>query len=125
MTEWAQGLEQRLVATQSSTSWKITRPLRAAGKAVRALRRPGLARRVVTRLTANERLRRLMIPVLLRYPSLGQKVSTSISAIKQAVPEPSAQAAVADIPEELKGLPVSVRAVLGDLQRARASQAGQ
>ncbi len=128
LTEWARGLEQQLVATHASTSWKITRPLRAVGVVARALRRPGLAKRVVTRVTSNERLRRLMIPVLLRYPSLGKKVSTSIAAIKQAVPEPAAQAAlaagVAAIPEELKGLPVSVRAVLGDLQRARGSQAG-
>ena len=120
---WAQDMEARLTATYASTSWKITAPLRAAGRVVRALRRPGLARRVVTRVTKNERMRRLLIPVLLRYPALGQKVSTSLAAIKQAVPEPAAHAAAA-VPEELKGLPVSVRTVLGDLQRARGSQAG-
>ena len=122
LTVWAQDMEARLTATYASTSWKITAPLRALGRVVRALRRPGLARRVVTRVTKNERMRRLLIPVLLRYPALGQKVSTSLAAIKQAAPEPAAPGAAA-VPEELKGLPVSVRAVLGDLQRARG-QAG-
>lgn len=122
LTVWAQDMEARLTATYASTSWKITAPLRALGRVARALRRPGLARRVVTRVTKNERMRRLLIPVLLRYPALGQKVSTSLAAIKQAAPEPAAPGAAA-VPEELKGLPVSVRAVLGDLQRARG-QAG-
>ncbi|MGX9221111.1 FkbM family methyltransferase [Massilia varians] len=121
LTVWAQDMEARLTATYASTSWKITAPLRALGRLVRALRRPGLARRVVTRVTKNERMRRLLIPVLLRYPALGQKVNSSLAAIKQAAPEPAAGAAA--VPEELKGLPVSVRAVLGDLQRARG-QAG-
>ncbi|WP_313032794.1 FkbM family methyltransferase [Massilia alkalitolerans] len=122
LTVWAQDMEARLTATYASTSWKITAPLRALGRVARALRRPGLARRVVTRVTKNERMRRLLIPVLLRYPALGQKVNSSLAAIKQAAPEPAAPGAVA-VPEELKGLPVSVRAVLGDLQRARG-QAG-
>lgn len=122
LTVWAQDMEARLTATYASTSWKITAPLRALGRVARALRRPGLARRVVTRVTKNERMRRLLIPVLLRYPALGQKVSSSLAAIKQAAPEPAAPGAAA-VPEELKGLPVSVRAVLGDLQRARG-QAG-
>jgi hypothetical protein len=123
LTVWAQDMEARLTATYASTSWKITAPLRAAGRVVRALRRPGLARRVVVRVTGNERIRRFLIPVLLRYPALGKKVSTSIAAIKQVTPEPLSPLAVA-VPEELKGLPVSVRAVLGDLQRARGNQAG-
>jgi FkbM family methyltransferase len=123
LTVWAQDMEARLTATYASTSWKITAPLRAAGRVVRALRRPGLARRVVVRVTGNERIRQLLIPVLLRYPALGKKVSTSIAAIKQVTPEPLSPLAVA-VPEELKGLPVSVRAVLGDLQRARGNQAG-
>ena len=121
LTVWAQDMEARLMATYASTSWKVTRPLRALGRVLRALRRPGLARRLVTRITDNERMRRLLIPVLLRYPALGKRVSSSLAAIK-AAPEPAAPGAAA-VPEELKGLPVSVRAVLGDLQRARG-QAG-
>ncbi|CAN7217546.1 FkbM family methyltransferase [Massilia sp. LjRoot122] len=122
LTVWAHDMEARLTATYASTSWKVTAPLRAVGRVLRALRRPGLARRVVTRVTGNERLRRLLIPILLRYPALGKKVSSSLAVIKQAAPEPGTP--LAAVPEELKGLPVSVRAVLGDLRRARGQQAG-
>ncbi len=119
---WGRGLEQQIVAMQASTSWRVTRPLRMAGKLVQALRRPGLARRVLTRVTANERLRRLLIPILLRYPALGKRVSASLASIKQAAPA-QAPAGVA-VPDELKELPVSVRAVLADLQRARSNHTG-
>ena len=117
---WAQDLEQRLIATHRSTSWKLTRPLRMVGSVVHALRRPNLARRIVTRLTANERLRRLLIPALLRHPKLNQRVSASLAAIK-LVPPQQAPAGV-EVPEHLRGLPASVRTVLADLQRARSKQ---
>jgi FkbM family methyltransferase len=117
---WAQDLEQRLLATHASTSWKVTRPLRAAGAAVRALRRPHLARRVVGRLTANERLRRLLIPILLRYPALNRRVASSLAAIKLDAPQ-QAPAGI-EVPEHLRGLPASVRVVLADLQRTRSKQ---
>jgi FkbM family methyltransferase len=131
LSDWAGGLERRLIAAealarelqqrihdlQHSTSWTVTRPLRALGAVVHAVRRPRLARRVVTRLTANETLRRLLIPVLLRNPKLQQRVSTSIAAIKLDPPQ-QAPAGV-EVPDQLKGLPASVRVVLADLQRAR------
>lgn len=119
VTAWAKNLEERLLATLNSTSWKITAPLRRAGALANALRRPGLARRVLGRVTRNERLRRAIIPVLLRYPALGKRVNAALSAIKQA-PEPIAPGAAA-VPEELRGLPASVRTVLADLKRARGS----
>jgi FkbM family methyltransferase len=117
---WARDLEQRLLATHASTSWKLTRPLRAAGTVVRTLRRPHLARRVVSRLTANERLRRLLIPILLRYPALNRRVTGSLAAIKLDPPQ-QAPAGI-DVPEHLRGLPASVRVVLADLQRTRSKQ---
>ena len=124
MADWARSLDERLVATLSSTSWKITRPVRVFGAVVQSLRRPKLLRRVVNRLTANERLRRLVIPVMRRHPAIGERVSASIAAVKLDPPQ-QAPAGV-EIPEELKCLPVSVRTVLADLQRAQANQqAGQ
>lgn len=119
LSDWAQGLDERLKATLASTSWKVTRPLRAAGSLAIALRRPGLARRVVNRLTASERVRRLVIPVLRRYPALGERVSASIASIKLDPPRQAAPGI--EVPEELKGLPQSARAVLADLKRARGT----
>jgi FkbM family methyltransferase len=119
---WARGLEERLLATLSSTSWRVTAPLRAAGRMVHVLRQPGLARRTLTRITSNERLRRALIPVLLRYPALGKRVSASLAAIKQAAPDLAPQGI--DVPEELRGLPASVRTVLADLRRARSNHTG-
>jgi FkbM family methyltransferase len=115
---WAHDLEQRLLATEASTSWRVTRPLRFAGRIVQALRRPNLARRAARRLTGNERVRRLVIPVLLRSPWLRRRVSELLTTIKepQAAPLPAVLAAV---PEELRPLPAAVRTVLRDLQRAR------
>ena len=110
---WGRDLEQRLLATLNSTSWKVTRPLRMVGtlvKRVRAMplreRAVNLARRIVTRLTRNERLRRVFIPLLLRFPAQATKVSRTLNAIKQGQGHAPA-------------LPVSAQKVLADLQRAR------
>ncbi|HEY1226426.1 MAG TPA: FkbM family methyltransferase, partial [Ramlibacter sp.] len=110
---WARGLEEHLIAMQASTSWRITRPLRGAARVWRSVRRPGLLRRLLARVTSNQRIRSAIIPVLLRYPALGRRVSASLQAIKQAVPGP-APAGLA-VPEELRALPASVRTVLADL----------
>ncbi|MBZ2209316.1 FkbM family methyltransferase [Massilia soli] len=111
--EWARDLEQRLLATLNSTSWRITRPLRMAGTLVQRLRAvpykahaAGFVRRILTRLTRNERVRRLFIPLLLRFPAQATKVSRTINAIKQG-------------PSHAPALPASAQKVLADLQRAR------
>lgn len=110
---WGRDLEQRLVATLNSTSWKVTRPLRMAGTLVHRLRAVpykaravGLARRILSRLTRNERVRRLFIPLLLRFPEQATKVARTLNAIKQG-------------PGDAPALPASVQKVLGDLHRAR------
>lgn len=121
LSDWARGVDERLKATLVSTSWKVTRPLRAAGSLVIALRRPNLARRVVNRLTADERVRRLVIPVLRKHPAINERVTASIASIKLDPPQQQAAFGV-EVPEELKGLPQSARTVLADLQRARSNQ---
>ena len=112
-SEWGRDLEQRLIATQNSTSWRVTRPLRMAGTLVHRLRAvpykahaAGLVRGILTRLTRNERVRRLFIPLLLRFPAQATKVSRTINAIKQG-------------PSHAPTLPASAQKVLADLQRAR------
>ncbi len=118
---WALDLEQRLTATLNSTSWKVTRPLRVAGALVQRVRRPGLARRLLARVTKNQRIRRTLIPFLLRHPALNRRVAGMLQAVKGSLPQPVVNI---DVPEELKGLPVSVRNVLADLQRARKHTGG-
>lgn len=117
---WAQGLETQLNAMQASTSWRITRPLRGVGRVWKSLRRPGLLRRLLMRVTANQRIRSAIIPVLLRHPALGRHVSASLQALKQAPPGPAP--GMPAVPEELRALPQSVRAVLADLKRVQASE---
>ncbi len=115
---WAKSLEATVIATHASTSWKVTRPLRTVGYLIHTVRQPQLARRVVSRLTRNEALRRLVIPVLLRFPPLGRRVQASLAAIKQLPPEPLPEG-VKPVPDALRGVPASVRGVLADLERAR------
>jgi hypothetical protein len=72
-------------------------------------------------VTSSERLRRALIPIMLRYPALGKRVSAVLSAIKQA---PALSPELAHVPEEMRGMPASVRAVLVDLKRARSKHQG-
>lgn len=116
-TLWARDLEQRLVATLNSSSWKVTRPLRYAGRLWIRLRSPGLAKRLMLRATRSQQLRRVLVPILLRYPLLGRRVSGMLQAARQTVATDAPQGV--HVPQELRHLPASVRGVLADLQRAR------
>jgi hypothetical protein len=116
-TLWARDLEQRLVATLNSTSWKVTRPLRYAGRLWIRLRSPDLPKRLLLRATRSQALRRTLIPILLRYPPLGRRVSGMLQAARQTVTTEAPQGV--HVPQELRHLPASVRGVLADLQRAR------
>lgn len=114
VSEWAHDLNHRLVAILDSSSWRVTGPWRAAGGMLRTAREPGLARRLLARVTANQALRRLLLPVLMRHPALRKQVEARLIAIKHAPPDAASA--------ELRELPVSARGVLADLQRARSKQ---
>ena len=127
--QWSRDLEQRLLATLNSTSWRVTWPLRKVGAVVRRAgavpvraKTKGLMRRAAVRITGSERMRRLLIPVTLRFPGLGRHLNKAMNAIKQepAVVPANAAALAPDIPElpaEIKALPASARRVMADLQR--------
>lgn len=128
LTQWANDLEERLLATHRSTSWRITAPVRTAGAIARRLRSRGMPspravlRRVVDRAVASERMRRLVIPVLRRFPGLRTRASAMLGAIRQSAPEPSNAAVLApdmpELPPEIKALPAGARRVAADLHRA-------
>ena len=121
---WARDLDARLTATLASSSWRVTAPLRFVGAMPRRLREGGagssargLVRQLLVRVTANERLRRMLIPLLLRFPEQAAHVSKLLAAIKK--PQPVAGAAAPEVPDELRAMPLQARRVLADLQRAR------
>ena len=115
--QWARELEANLHAILASSSWKVTAPLRFAGTLPRRAR--AHVRSALVRVTASERLRRALIPLLLRYPKQAARVSAMLAALKQA--PPGAGASTPDVPDELRALPVQARRVLADLQRARGN----
>ena len=126
---WAHDLEQRLLATLASPSWKLTEPLRTLGAFARRLHGAGLARRTLQRVvqhaSTSERMRRTLIPVLLRYPALNRRVSSLLRRVRQAPPVSTAAAAALAVPDDLRHLPASARSVLADLRRARGRQRQQ
>jgi FkbM family methyltransferase len=122
---WAHDLEQRLLATLASPSWKLTQPLRTLGAwgqrwhdAGTGLVR-GALQRTLRHLSTNEHMRHALVPVLLRYPALGRRVSSLLRRVRQAPAAPAAAAAALAVPEDLRHLPAAARSVLADLRRAR------
>ena len=114
---WARDLEQSVNDLRQSTSWRVTRPLRQLGELKQMARRGLLLRHLARKVTGNERMRSLIIPVLLRFPWLARRVSVTLAAIKHATPTGSGPESA--LPDHIRALPVSARTVLADLRRAR------
>jgi len=122
---WGSDLEQRLLAVYASTSWRITEPLRVLMRrgenslpnlARRQLR--ASVRRGVRWLTSRQWLRRLLLPVVARSPFLRALVARTLHLLHLGG---APAAGAADVPHQLRELPLSARKALDDLQRARQS----
>ena len=122
---WGKEMEQRVLAMLSSTSWRITAPLRfitrrgpnsMAGIARRKAK--GAARRGLRALTSHETVRRVVLPLVLRSPRLQALTARLLTAAKQATAEGAVQAV--DVPHALRELPQSAREALELLRHAYA-----
>lgn len=120
---WGKDLEQRLLATLASTSWRITAPLRFIARrgpnsaaAIARRKARGAARRALRWLTSREALRRTVLPLAMRSPRLQALLARTLSAAKQATSESAAPHG--DVPHSLRELPQSARDALAQLRRA-------
>ncbi len=122
---WGGEMEQRLLAVYASTSWRITAPLRFIMRrgpnsllnlAKRAMR--AALRRAARWLTARQLLRRALLPLIARSPLLRNAVHRSLHLLRMGA---APAAGAADVPHQLRELPLSARKVLDDLRRARHS----
>jgi FkbM family methyltransferase len=120
---WGKDLEQRLLATLASTSWRITAPLRFVARrgsnsmaAIARRKARGAARRALRWLTSREALRRIVLPLAMRSPRLQTLLARTLSAAKQATSENAAPHG--DVPHSLRDLPQSARDALAQLRRA-------
>jgi FkbM family methyltransferase len=124
-TLWARDLEQRLVATLNSTSWRITAPLRFIARrgpdsmaGIVRRKAKGAARRSLRWLTSREALRRTVLPLVMRSPRLQAWVARTLAAAKRAANDATAPAST--VPPALRDLPQSAREALDQLRGAYA-----
>ena len=122
---WGHSLEQRLLATYASTSWRITQPLRNTVERVRRVRAllsggpRGILRRLVSWLTSREALRRAILPKLARIPGLDAAVTRMVARAKQVPVDQPAESRQRSVAPELQNLSPATRRALAELQRAR------
>jgi FkbM family methyltransferase len=119
---WGAGLERQLLDIYASRSWRLSQPLRSMachGASPAAFKRGvgQLLRRLARRLSASARLRKLVLPLLARFPALAAR----IARLAARVDNRGAPAEAAHQPKMVRepgNLPVSAREVLADLTRA-------
>ena len=124
VAQWARDLEQRLIATLNSTSWRITAPMRfvmrrGPDSMANVVRRKakGAARRSLRWLTSREAVRRTILPLVMRSPRLQALVSRTLVVAKRSLADAAPSSAV---PPALRELPQSAREALDQLRRAYA-----
>jgi FkbM family methyltransferase len=129
---WGADLEQRLLAIQGSWRWRLARPVELAGAARRKLKRGArrAAQRLVERLKTHEGARRLLLPLIKRFPDQAGRVLHTVSpkappppylpeaALQMAAVESSAEPILLLPADQLAALPPSVRQMLADLNHA-------
>lgn len=127
---WAHDLEARVLAMGASTSWRITAPLRYVGRRgnqslpnVVRRKAKGAVRDTLRWVATRETMRRVLLPVILRFPPLQTVVSRVMSSVKHAAASPAHGAE--HVPAPLREMPQAARTVLADLQRAYQNQPKQ
>ena len=117
-------VEYRLVVTLASTSWRISAPVRRAGALVQRMKASAIGRRLrqrllprglVARAMSHEGVRRLVIPLMRRFPN-------QVAALRRLARTLLRRKAPAsldglDIPADLRPMSEGARRVLADLQR--------
>ncbi|CAN7710683.1 FkbM family methyltransferase [Pseudoduganella sp. LjRoot289] len=135
-------LQLHAQAMERSWRWRLGMPagvLQVQGGRLKRAVRPAL-RSLVDRMKQSERMRRLLLPLVWRFPRLAERVLVTLrppapppappapamppmqpmpgADPHAAVPAAPAEPATAAMSAELAGLPLSVRAVLADLGQA-------
>lgn len=121
--EWGKTMEQRVLAMEASSSWRITAPLRRVMQRgpnslpnTAKRKAKAAAGRFLRWLSTREALRRVLVPLVLRSPRLRVLVPRLMSAARHATTVDTAQAS--DVPHALRELPQSTRDALAQLRRA-------
>lgn len=135
-------LQQHTQAMERSWRWRLGMPvgvLQVQGGRLKRALRPAL-RSLIERMKRNERMRRLLLPLVWRFPRLAERVLAALrppappaappapfippmpvmpgADPHAAMPAAPAEPAAPAVSAELAGLPLSVRAVLADLGQA-------